>query len=169
MANYIVTFLFSLMLLSQPSFADVDSNTETSIDFVNRVMAKSRLLKKSGGITLGHMAMIWERAATQIEDTDFTGVTEESVDWGLDVAVRLRNVALMFRDVGMVASVAGHSYEYWNGYGYGWGYYRAYWKRAYRMSYARRVARYDAARFKWEQYNQIRISGVTLRRQLMTQ
>lgn len=160
------SFIFlTSFILDQGAFAQVSANTQLNQKFITSVMQKARVLKRSGGKTLGHIAQIFEKTAENLEDSDLYDLESRVIDWTLDVALRLRNVALMFRDVGMRASVAGDQVYNTSG-SFHWGYYYAFWTRQFRYNYERRVATYDAGKFKFEQYNEIRTSGVRLRYEL---
>jgi hypothetical protein len=163
MSKLLGLVMVGVLAMSSAQASGEEYDQKATLEYITKVFRDTQLLRRSGGITTGHMAQIFENAANRLEFRDDSGVAEDVVDWAYDTAKRFRNVALMFRDIGMRASVAGNSSVTTFNYAY-FGYYAAWWRQTYTNNSARRVATYDAGRFKWTQYYAIREAGANLRR-----
>ncbi len=88
-----------LSTLQSPVFA-----SPSDLAFINQVLQKSKVLKRSGARTTGSIALVIENTAEQLEDAEIHSYDSKVAEWTMQVANRLRNVAFMFRSIGMSAA-----------------------------------------------------------------
>jgi hypothetical protein len=120
------------------------------------------------GTNSGQYALILDHAAARLDNLPILGVDAQLLDFGFGMATRLRNVAQMYRDVGLRASIFDQNFTECveEEAGDFWVYYIRYWCRTYRDHTERQVALLDAVRFRSEQTNEIRSSFAMVRRDL---
>lgn len=166
--------LATFVALSQPCFSYENATDTGNVDVeasrmqVKLIYRHTQVLYRTDAVTLGQYAMFLDKAADRISGLPFLGIDTDILNFRQTVANRLMNIAMMYRDIGMRASLF-RNYNtdcHYNTVGNWWYYYHTYWCRTYRDQTERRVATRDAVWFKNEQTTAIKSEMSDLRRKL---
>lgn len=141
---------------SLPAGASLADTPEKTQEVYKTVREEIRVFERRDAQTTGQYALWLERSAGRLENLPLIGVDQRLVEFGLDSAKRLRNVALMYRDIGMVSSIYRTYYTTCGGYEGYWGYYFGWYCRSYPDYTTRRVATREAALFRTTQNSEVR-------------
>lgn len=146
-----------------PDGFNLISTPDLSQETFANVRRELQIVRKSGRSEPRHHAAMLEKAATNLEFMPVTGVDKRITNFTLDAAQRLRNVALAFRDIGLVSSIYSTTYTSCSGINGYYSYYFGWYCRTFRDYRARRVAERDAELFRMNQAGEIQTNLAKLR------
>lgn len=146
-----------------PDGFNLISTPDLSQETFSNVRQELQIVRKSGRHEPRHYAATLEKSATNLEFMPVTGVDKRITNFTLDTAQRLRNIALAFRDIGLVSSIYNTTYTSCSGYNGYYSYYFGWYCRTFRDYRARRVAERDAELFRMNQAGEIQKNLAELR------
>jgi hypothetical protein len=146
-----------------PAGFSLMGSPDLSQDTFSKVRQELQIVRKIGSSEPRHYAISLEKTATNLEFMPVTGVDKRITNFSLDTAQRLRNIALAFRDIGLVSSIYNTTYTSCSGYNGYYSYYFGWYCNTYRDYRARRVAERDAELFRMNQAGEIQRKLAELR------
>ena len=148
---------------SLPEGASLAETPDASLAAFSTLRQELRILDRRDADSFGEYAQWLERAANRFEFLPVIGVDKRITGFALEAAQRLRNIALMYRDIGMISSISTTYYTSCSTIGGYYSFYFGWYCNTYPDYTSRRVAARDASLFRLHQGGTMRAGLAQLR------
>jgi hypothetical protein len=146
-----------------PDGASLMETPEQSLEAFSTLRRELRVLDRRDADSFGQYAYWLESAANRFEYLPVIGVDKRITGFALESAQRLRNIALMYRDIGMISSISTNYYTSCATVGGYYSFYFGWYCNTFPDYTSRRVAARDAALFRLHQGGAMRAAMAQLR------
>ena len=146
-----------------PDGASLIETPEQSLEAFTTLRRELRVLDRRDADSFGQYANWLESAANRFEFLPVIGVDKRITAYALEAAQRLRNIALMYRDIGMISSISTTYYTSCSTVGGYYSFYFGWYCNTFPDYTSRRVAARDAALFRLHQGGNMRAAMAQLR------